>query len=264
MDKKYFPKVSIITPVKNSENTLKKTILSVLDQTYQNIEYILVHGKSSDKTSEVIKQFQSKNILVVEEEDSSIADAMNKGIKKCTGDLVGILNAGDIYFNDAIETIVNHYQHNEHNIIHADLDIFSRDYSYHCYGKDKPNFANGMEINHITMYVPIKYFEQFGYYDESFVVCGDLDFCARMQKNRVIFSRVKKIIGKYEIGGISTTKPKTVIDERHRIRKKYNLFKLVDLKYFKDLLLFLFFGNNLVKISHFRRFLTYKIKSMFK
>ena len=100
MDKKYFPKVSIITPVKNSENTLKKTILSVLDQTYQNIEYILVHGKSSDKTSEVIKQFQSKNILVVEEEDSSIADAMNKAHQEVL-EALHIMQSTIEYFEDA-------------------------------------------------------------------------------------------------------------------------------------------------------------------
>ena len=264
MDKKYYPKVSIITPVKNSENILKKTILSILDQTYPNIEYILVHGKSQDNTSQVIKEFESKKIIVIEEEDNSIADAMNKGIKKCNGDLVVILNAGDIYIPNAVEVMVNYYKNNPNSILHADLNIFSKDYSYYCYGKEKPDFAKGMEINHITMFVPIKYFELFGYYDDSFIVCGDLDFCARMQKKGVDFLRVNKIIGEYEIGGISTTKPKIVINERHRIRKRYKLYKFIDLKYFKDLLLYLFFGNNLVKISHFRRYITYKIERVFK
>ena len=86
-----------------------------------------------------------------------------------------------------------------------------------------------------TMFVPIKYFELFGYYDDSFIVCGDLDFCARMQKKGVDFLRIKKIICEYEIGGISTTKPKIVINERHRIRKRYKLYKFIDLKYFKKL-----------------------------
>ena len=264
MDKEYNPKVSIITPVKNSENVLKKTILSVLNQTYHNIEYILVHGQSNDKTHGVIREFQSKKIIVIEEEDNSIADAMNKGIKKCTGDLVAILNAGDIYFNNTVDLMVNFYKNNSNKILHADLEIFCRNYSYHSYGKEKPNFTNGMEINHITMFVPIKYYRIYGYYDDSFIISGDLDFCTRMQKNNINFLKINKVIGRYEIGGISTTKPKIVIEEKHRIRKKYNLYKFIDLKYLKDLVFFLFFRNKLIQISHFRRYISYKLGKIIK
>ena len=256
-------KVSVIVPVKNGEYTIRKTLNSVLEQNFKNIECVVVHGDSSDNTKKILDN-EFSSIKTIHGKDKTIADAMNKGIKISSGELISVLNSGDIYIPNAVEAMVNYYKNNPNNILHADLNIFSKNYSYHCYGKEKPDFAKGMEINHITMFVPIKYFELFGYYDDSFIVCGDLDFCARMQKKGVDFLRVNKIIGEYEIGGISTTKPKIVINERHRIRKRYKLYKFIDLKYFKDLLLYLFFGNNLVKISHFRRYITYKIERVFK
>jgi glycosyltransferase involved in cell wall biosynthesis len=262
MSKNYFPKVSIITPVKNSEKTIGNTILSILNQSYKNIEHIVVHGKSLDKTSSILKEYSSNNkIILIEEEDNSIAEAMNKGLKKSTGDLVSILNAGDTYYSKSVEIMVNHHQKNQNDILHADLKVFSKNYSYVSKGAIKPNFLNGMEINHITMFVPSAYYKKFGYYDESFVVCGDLDFCIKMQKNNINFLKINSTIGNYEIGGISTTRPKIIIDEKHKIRKKYNLYEFLDLEYIKDLFLYIFFKNKLVQLSHFKRYLTYKFKN---
>ena len=259
----YYPKVSIITPVKNSEKTILTTILSILNQSYKNIEYIIIHGKSSDNTSKIIKEFSSnKNIILIEEEDNSIAEAMNKGIKKSTGNLVGILNAGDTYLSNAVETIVSYHKMNQKDILHANLKIISKYYSYVSEGAETPNFSNGMQINHITMFVPLEYFKNFGYYDESFKVCGDLDFCIKMKKNNINFLKVNSIIGNYKVGGISTTMPKVIIDEKHRIRKKYNLYKFLDFNYIKELIYYFFFKNKLVELSHFKRYLIYKFKNL--
>jgi glycosyltransferase involved in cell wall biosynthesis len=237
--------------------------LSVLNQSYKDIEYIIVHGKSSDNTSDIIKEFSSeKSIRLIEENDRSIAEAMNKGIKKCNGNLVSILNAGDTYNSNAVEVMVNYHLIYKNEILHANLRVLSKNYSYICKGSEEPNFKNGMDINHITMFVPLIHYKNFGYYDENFIVCGDLDFCIRMHKNNIKFIKINKTIGDYEIGGISTKRPKIIIDEKHIIRKKYNLYKFLDLYYIKELIYYFFFKNKLIKLSHFKRYLIYKFQNL--
>ena len=103
-------KFSIITPCYNSEKTIKRTIESVVNQSYKNIEYILIDGGSKDKTVEIIQEYQSKYpklIKYISEKDSGIYDAMNKGIKLATGDIVGIVNSDDYYELDALKNIYN-------------------------------------------------------------------------------------------------------------------------------------------------------------
>ena len=101
-------KISIITVTKNSEKFLEENILSVANQTYNNYEHIIIDGKSTDKTLSIIKKHEDKIAYWRSEEDSGLYDAMNKGIDRTTGDIIGILNSDDVYFNDALQ-IVNQY-----------------------------------------------------------------------------------------------------------------------------------------------------------
>ena len=100
------PLVTIITVVLNGEDYLEQTIKSVINQTYDNIEYIVIDGGSRDKTKDIIKLYDSVIDYWVSEEDKGISDAFNKGISLATGEIIGILNASDWYENDAVETIV--------------------------------------------------------------------------------------------------------------------------------------------------------------
>lgn len=104
------PLVSIITVVFNGEKYLEQTILSVLNQTYSNIEYIIIDGGSSDATLDIINKYTDKIDYWVSEPDSGIYDAMNKGISLATGQLIGIINSDDWYELDAVEEIVRAYK----------------------------------------------------------------------------------------------------------------------------------------------------------
>ena len=98
-------KISIITATYNSEKTLKNTLESVLKQTYTNYEHIIIDGDSKDNTMEIVKQYEEKyqgKLRYISEKDSGIYDAMNKGIKMATGDIIGILNSDDIYANENV------------------------------------------------------------------------------------------------------------------------------------------------------------------
>ena len=115
-------KVSIITVSLNSESTIKECIESVLSQTYKNIEYIIVDGMSNDKTIKIIDSYRSKLDKFISEKDEGIYDAMNKGIKLATGDIVGILNSDDEYFNEnVIENVVEAISNKQADSLHGDL-----------------------------------------------------------------------------------------------------------------------------------------------
>ena len=95
-------KISIITVCYNSAATLEKTILSVANQTYSNIEYIIVDGNSKDETVDIIKKQEDKITKWISEPDKGLYDAMNKGISMATGDIIGILNSDDTFFSNEI------------------------------------------------------------------------------------------------------------------------------------------------------------------
>ena len=103
------PLISIITVVKNAEETIEKCISSVIKQKYDNIEYIIVDGGSTDKSIEIIKKYNEKIDKLVVEPDNGIWDAMNKGIKLSKGDIIGFLNSGDVYFPGVLNLVNNYF-----------------------------------------------------------------------------------------------------------------------------------------------------------
>ena len=105
--------ISIITVVKNAEETIEKSIQSVIRQKYDNIEYIIVDGGSTDKSLEIIKKYKDKIDKVVVEPDNGIWDAMNKGIKIASGDIIGFLNADDYYNLEALDLVNKYFLNNE-------------------------------------------------------------------------------------------------------------------------------------------------------
>jgi len=121
LEKNY--KISIITVTKNSEKFLEDCILSVHNQFYKNYEHIIIDGNSTDNTVNIIKKHEEKIAYWISESDEGLYDAMNKGIKKSTGDIIGILNSDDIYYDQALK-IVNKTI-NIINILNLDLIFFS-------------------------------------------------------------------------------------------------------------------------------------------
>ncbi len=104
--------ISIITVVKNAEDTIEKCINSVLNQSYKNIQYIIIDGNSTDQTKKIINKYKNKISLIISEDDNGIWDAMNKGINLAKGEIIGFLNSDDYYYENSLE-IVNKYFNNE-------------------------------------------------------------------------------------------------------------------------------------------------------
>jgi glycosyltransferase involved in cell wall biosynthesis len=264
MDSPYDVKISIVTPVLNCVETIRDTIESVMQQSYQNFEYIIVDGGSTDGTLEVIQEYKNK-IHLITGVDKSIADAMNKGMRKATGSTIGILNADDIYLTDTLLEVNKYYKKYPHAVLHGDMRVFSSAERYYdVIAPDEPSFLRGMVINHPTMFIPRCILEEFGEYDETFRINGDWEICIRYFLNKVEFKRINKIMTHYKIGGVSTTNPSVVFNEMHKVRKKYHLYKIVDFRYLREKILMAIFGNKVTKISHEKRIILYKIQNLYK
>ena len=115
------PKISIITPVFNAQDTIAQTIKSVLSQDYANIEYIIVDGQSTDNTLSIINKLKDERTTVISEKDNGIYDAMNKGISRATGEITGIINADDYYLPGALKTVANTFLETNADIVYGNL-----------------------------------------------------------------------------------------------------------------------------------------------
>jgi glycosyltransferase involved in cell wall biosynthesis len=252
------PKVSIIFPVKNSEDTVEKSLCSLINQTYKNIEIIVIDGFSTDNTVEIINNYKNNISFFISELDNGIGDAMNKGLKFATGDLIGILNADDYFLTNTIQVIVENYLKYPDCIIHGDCNIFfSNTKFYNSKSPSNPNLKKGMVIQHIATFVPRKFYNQIGYFDSELKISADWDFLLRCQISGIKFKKIDQPIANYSIGGTSTKNIKRLLSERHYIRKKNKLYKFFDFDSLYMNIKFLIFRSSLVEIS-------YKIKYILK
>jgi glycosyltransferase involved in cell wall biosynthesis len=194
-------KISIITVCFNGGTTIEKTILSVANQTYKSIEYIIVDGNSKDSTIEIIKRNEDKISKWISEPDKGLYEAMNKGIKMATGDIVGILNSDDTFnSNTVVEEIVDFHKRNNieasvGNIIqHKENGKIVRLYSSKKWNPEKLKI--GFMPPHPSIFFKRELFEKYGNYFLGFKIGADYELITR-------FFLKNKIIWKYS--GITTT-----------------------------------------------------------
>ena len=139
--------ISIITPCLNSKDTIRTTIESVISQNDCSIEYIVVDGGSTDGTLNIIREY-ADSIHLITGKDKSIADAMNKGIRASSGDIVGILNDDDVYHDGALAEVERVHRQHPNSVLHGDMDVvFPNSYlKYVARSPSNPNFKLGMVI----------------------------------------------------------------------------------------------------------------------
>jgi glycosyltransferase involved in cell wall biosynthesis len=178
--------VSIITISHNSIETINNTISSVLSQTYKNIEYIIIDGASVDGTIDLIQSFGKKISIFLSEPDNGIYDALNKGIKLATGDIIGILNSDDFFHNDSvIERVVAAFMHQETDAIFGDVVFVNplntskvvRHYSSKHFSTAR--FKFGFMPAHPSFYVKRSIYEKLGYYKTDYKIAADFELLIR-------------------------------------------------------------------------------------
>lgn len=198
-------KVSIITPCLNSEKTIRQTIESVLNQTYKNIEYIIVDGGSTDGTLSIIQEYVplfEGRLHFVSEKDDGIYDAMNKGIKMSHGCLIGIINSDDYYEYITVEEVVKRYKNGCDQIIYGYLNVDSGKRIPQVYKESHKNLKQTM-IPHPTCFVTREVYKKYGLFLTSFKIASDYEFMLRAYKNNVEFIHIPKVLANFRLGGIS-------------------------------------------------------------
>jgi glycosyltransferase involved in cell wall biosynthesis len=204
-------KVSIITISYNSEKTIEDTIRSVISQSWNEMEYIIIDGGSSDSTKNIIEKYRNKISHFVSEPDHGIYDAMNKGLKLASGDLIGIINSDDIFADEnVIRDVVIQIEKEKTDSIYADLVYVQREdvnkiLRYWKAGPYKPgHFRKGWMPPHPTFFVRKKIYDQHGYFNTDLKSAADYEIMLRfIERYKISVSYLPRIITKMRIGGKS-------------------------------------------------------------
>ena len=217
--------VSIITVSYNASKTIEQTILSVINQTYTNIQYIIIDGKSTDETIDIVNKYKEYISVFVSEKDNGIYDAMNKGISLAQGELIGIINADDWYELDTVETVVKKYnlQINQTNCLYYGMLRIWREEKEYCVRQFHHNFVTETVIQHPTNFVPKALYDIYGGFDASFKIAADYDLLTRFRVNQVQFIKIDKILANFREGGASITVAPKVQLEGPTIKLRYGI-----------------------------------------
>lgn len=215
-------KISIITVSYNSSKTIRDTIESILIQSYKNIEYIIVDGLSKDDTVSIIKEYEPKlngKLRWISEKDNGLYDAMNKGIRMATGDIVGIINSDDFYHkNNIISKIAQAFQQPDVEAVFADVrfvnpDNLDKTIRYYSSKNFTPKrFRYGFMPAHPTFFTYKKFFDEFGYYKTDYKIAADYELLIRfLHTNKLKYKYLPLDVMKMRIGGASTASIKSNI-----------------------------------------------------
>ena len=236
-------KISIITATFNSEKTLKETLDSVLSQTYTDYEHIIVDGSSKDSTMEIVKEYEKKyngKLRYISEKDSGIYDAMNKGIKMATGDVIGILNSDDKYANEnVLQTIADKFKETNCDGTYANLVFMDEETMtkpQRIWKSAKGKVKNGWHPAHPTLYLKKEVYDKIGLFDLQFRIVADYDFMLRMMQEKDIkLEYINEVLIHMRAGGTSTAGLKGYVKnlkESHKalVKNKIKFPYIVDFK----------------------------------
>jgi glycosyltransferase involved in cell wall biosynthesis len=215
----YKPLISIITVCYNADRTIERTIESVLGQSYNNIEYIIIDGNSSDGTVEIIKNYEKRIAYWVSEKDEGIYYAINKGLTMAHGEYIGILNSDDWYELNAIETIVEYLSNNRNiEIIDGVMRTYKDDLPQLLIGNYFENMERGMPP-HPTCFVKNAVYERLGMYDIRYKSAADYEFLLRCKINGIKFLCIPHVLANFSMGGISSSLVSVI--ETTKINREY-------------------------------------------
>ncbi|MBS1599294.1 MAG: glycosyltransferase [Bacteroidetes bacterium] len=213
------PLVSIITIVYNGEKYIEGTIQSVLNQTYPNIEYIVIDGGSTDNTIDIIDKYHNQIAFFLSEKDNGISDAFNKGIRNANGEIIGIINADDWYESDAVATVVE--QIDDYDISYGDLRLLKNGKTDFVLKGDHNYLKREMTINHPTVFVKKKCYDRLGLFDEQYKCAMDYDLVLRFLVNNCRFKYISKVIANMRMEGFSNAQWLLGCKETLAIKNKY-------------------------------------------
>ena len=204
-------KISVITVCYNSRLTIENTIVSVLNQSHSDLEYIIIDGNSTDGTKEIIEKYKSRIDVFISEPDNGLYDAINKGIKIATGHLIGLLHADDIFYNNKVIEKIAHF-HKNNGIDISIGDIIQRNHhgkilrKYSSKNWETSKLKLGFMPPHPSIFIKKAIFEKYGNYSEQFKIAADFDLIIRFFKiNNVKWKYSNITTTNMLVGGLSSS-----------------------------------------------------------
>ena len=218
------PRLTVITIVYNNVRDIERTMLSVLNQTYKNLEYIIIDGKSTDGTLQVIQKYQNQLALLVSEADQGIYDAMNKGLVLATGDYVLFMNSGDeIYSPETVERVFA--SEPGADIYYGETEMYNQQWESLGRRRHKAperlswrSFQLGMSVSHQAIYIRRALT---GPFDTRYQLSSDIDWIIKAAKKATKIVNTRQYVAKYMVGGMSKAKHRQSLLERFEIFTKH-------------------------------------------
>lgn len=223
--------VSVITICYNSESTIADTINSVLEQDYPHIEYIVIDGNSTDSTADIVRSYGEKITKFITEKDEGIYDAMNKGLKAATGNIIGFINSDDVLnSNDCISKIAGAFQSSDADVVYGDKLYVSpanpqRTVRFWKAGEfDRNNYKKGWMTPHLSTYIKKACYDKYGHFRTDFKIAADYELMLRIiykHKAKAIYLPIT--IAKMRAGGVSNSSLKNVMISNYEVYKSWKV-----------------------------------------
>ncbi|NER80221.1 MAG: glycosyltransferase [Leptolyngbya sp. SIO1D8] len=199
-------KISVITPVFNAVDTIEKTILSVINQPISSeLEYIIIDGKSTDGTQEVVRKYSDRISLFISEKDQGVYDAMNKGIDRATGDVIGIINADDWYNEGALKIVENTFtQRPSTDILYSPIENYLQGKHFNTFiPGDLDNLYIKFVLNHPSCFLKKGVYESVGKFNLKYAIAADYDLVLRSYVSGFKFQYTQTPLASYSLDGMS-------------------------------------------------------------
>ena len=229
------PLFSIITVCYNSSKTIEKTIESVLNQNFDDYEYLIIDGQSTDGTIDIVESYKEKfgkKLRLVSEKDNGIYEAMNKGISMAKGKLIGLINSDDYYEPDALRKVSEAYEGYEYSVVYGMLRTLKNSIENTVYLKSHMFIEEDM-IAHPSCFISKKIYDEYGAYSLEYPCSADYEFMLRIRNEQKIrYYPLYEIISNFSTDGVSA-QTKGYLDTM-RLKKNYGL--IGGLQYFMIML----------------------------
>jgi len=255
--------MSIITIVRNGVNEIENTIKSVISQKNVNLEYIIIDGNSTDGTLEKIEKYKDNINIIVSETDTGIYDAINKGIKLATGELIGLIHCGDKYNDGVLRLCYQKFIESQKDIIYGDITVLEQSEKNEILRYELANhllLTRKMSIFHPSTFISRACYNKNGLYNENYKIAADYDFLLRCFIAGVSFEYIHTSLATFRSGGVSGNTAKLIkelfIVWKHNINLFYAVrnvtYRLSNYYYYylrKRMVVFIIGKNNYSKLK---------------
>ena len=234
-----YPKLTVITASFNSAETLEKCILSILNQKYPNLEYIIVDGGSTDGTLDIIKKYDKDIACWISEPDTGIGDAWNKGLMKSTGDIIAIIDSDNSYEPGIFSMMVDNFKSNSSvDFIHGNVRCWDDNDSLYIkkpYLKDR-YFWRFMPYLFPSCFIRRSLYEKYGLFNTSYKLTMDYELLLRFYTKGVKFLYIDEVIANFQLGGVSDVRCESGLVENkdiiidfgyNRAMAYFNLYRFI-------------------------------------